>query len=299
MARTYNDVYLTVRRLLKQRGIGEYALEARRITAHAAGLAEAALVARLGSYAPPETERYAAELTARRLTGEPLAYITGFWEFFGLPFLVNPSVLIPRMDTEVLVSTALGLLRDGGASPRILDLCCGSGCIGCALARQIPSARVVLADISPQALALCRKNVSLNRLAPRCICLEADVRQGPPLPMGQFDLVVSNPPYIPTGELESLDASVRDWEPMLALDGGQDGLDFYDAILDRWQSVLSDGGCLILEVGEGQAEPVRARMEQAGFRDVGGAFDTIGVERVVYGRKYCFNFNISGEDDYG
>ena len=214
-----------------------------------------------------------------------LAYIAGSWEFYGLEFLVNPSVLIPRMDTEVLVFTALQLLKDQVPEPRILDLCCGSGCIGCALGHELPGARVIFADISPEALSVARKNVSLHRLNTRSVCMNADALSPPPLRMENFDLVACNPPYITTAELQTLDPSVKDWEPVMALDGGEDGLVFYRSVLQNWKSVLRDGGILIFEVGEGQAEPVRQLLTENGFEGLGTALDTVGVERVVYGRK--------------
>ena len=285
MARTYNEIYLNMRRMLKEAGVEDFALEARRLLAQAAGYSDAELIGRFYLYANEETEQLAESLLQRRLNGEPLAYIAGSWDFYGLKMIVNPSVLIPRMDTETLVFTALELLRGETAEPRILDLCCGSGCIGVALAHELPSARVYLADISPDALSVARKNVALHRLGNRCVCMDADALSPPPLRMSGFDMIACNPPYITTEELETLDPSVRDWEPVLALDGGEDGLIFYKSVLEHWKSVLKDDGILIFEVGEGQSEPVRQLLYEAGFRSLGCALDTIGVERVVYGRK--------------
>jgi len=285
MAKTYNELYLDMRRLLREGGIPEPSLEARRLLALAAGYTDTELIARFFLYANEETERQSRRLVYRRLNGEPLAYIAGSWEFYGLSFLVDPSVLIPRIDTETLVFTALQLLKDSVPEPRILDLCCGSGCIGCALAHHLPGARVIFADISPEALSIARKNVSLHRLAQRSVCMNADALSPPPLRMENFDLLCCNPPYISADELEALDPSVKDWEPLLALDGGEDGLVFYRSVLEHWKSVLKDDGILIFEVGEGQAEPVRTLMKEHGFQNLGCALDTIGVERVVYGRK--------------
>lgn len=285
MAKTYNELYLAMRRELKEAGLEDFALEARRLLAQAAGYSDAELIARFYLYPGDEAERRARELLDRRLKGEPLAYIAGYWDFYGMKMLVNPSVLIPRADTETLVFTALELLRGQVSEPRILDLCCGSGCIGCALARELPNARVYLADISPEALSVARKNVGLHHLGNRCVCMDADALSPPPLRMSNFDMIACNPPYIAADELEKLDPSVRDWEPMLALDGGEDGLAFYRAVLEHWKSVLKDDGIIIFEVGEGQAESVREELTRAGFYNLGCALDTIGVERVVYGRK--------------
>ena len=285
MAKTYNEIYLDMRRRLREGGVEEPSLESRRILALASGYTDAELIARFFLYANEETEKKARELSYRRLRGEPLAYIAGSWEFCGLQILVSPAVLIPRMDTEVLVFTAVQLLKEQVPEPRILDLCCGSGCIGCALAHELPSARVIFADISPEALSVARKNVSLHRLGTRSVCMNADALSPPPLRMENFDLVACNPPYVTTAEMETLDPSVKDWEPAMALDGGEDGLVFYRSVLENWKSVLKDDGILIFEVGEGQAAPVRALMTENGFGSLGCALDTLGVERVVYGRK--------------
>ncbi|MBQ7736980.1 MAG: peptide chain release factor N(5)-glutamine methyltransferase [Oscillospiraceae bacterium] len=285
MAKTYNELYLSMRRALKDEGIEDFALEARRLLALASGYSDAELIARFYLYAGDEAERRARDLLRRRLRGEPLAYIAGSWEFYGLKLLVNPSVLIPRMDTEVLVSTALELLRTDVPEPRILDLCCGSGCIGCALAHELPNARVYMADISPEALSVARKNVALHHLNSRCVCLDADALSPPPLRMSNFDMIACNPPYISARELKKLDPSVSEWEPMLALDGGEDGLNFYRSVLEHWKSVLRDDGYIIFEVGEGQADSVRKLLAEAGFYNLGCALDTIGVERVIYGKN--------------
>lgn len=285
MAKTYNEIYLDMRRRLREGGVEEPSLESRRILALASGYSDAELISRFFLYAPDEIERKARELSYRRLRGEPLAYIAGSWEFYGLTMLVNPSVLIPRIDTETLVFTALELLRYQVPEPRILDLCCGSGCIGCALAHELPSARVIFADVSPEAVSTARKNVSLHRLGTRCVCMNADALSPPPVRMENFDMIACNPPYITTAELETLDPSVKDWEPRLALDGGEDGLLFYRSVLRHWKSVLKDEGIVIFEVGEGQAGPVRELLSQSGFHSLGCALDTMGVERVVYGRK--------------
>ena len=180
MAKTYNELYLAMRRALKEAGVEEYALEARRLLAQGAGYTDAQLIARMYMYAGDEAEKAAEKLLQRRLSGEPLAYIAGKWEFFGLEMIVTPAVLIPRMDTEPLVFTALEILKDV-PEPRILDLCCGSGCIGCALGVNLPKARVIFADISPEALSVTRKNISLHRLNPRAVALEADALAPPPL----------------------------------------------------------------------------------------------------------------------
>ncbi len=282
--KTYNELYLGARNLLRQKGVESYSLEARILVAKAAGKPVSELLRDLGLYAAPAVEETVREYIERRLAGEPVAYITGTWEFYGLPMLVTPDVLIPRMDTEVLVDTAKELLIGRKMDARILDLCCGSGCISCALGHELPASKLVAVDISASALDICRKNIALNRLSTRVITMQADASSSPPLGIGQFDMLVSNPPYISSGEILTLDPSVRDYEPVWALDGGENGLRFYKSIIKFWKSVLRPGGYLLFEVGEGQAEDVKGMLLDAGFESAGTRKDTLGVERVVYGR---------------
>lgn len=204
----------------------------------------------------------------------------------GLPIRVTKDVLIPRDDTQVLAETAIDLLRSRPISgTRVLDLCTGSGCVGISLAANVPDCRVVCIDVSRPALDVCRSNVELNRLT-RCVtCMDADALRTPPVGIGSFDLIVSNPPYIPTEEIETLDASVREYEPRLALDGGEDGLKFYRAAAEKWSVLLRQGGGMVFECGEGQADAVQAILEENGFENVFRQKDTLGVDRVVAGRR--------------
>lgn len=281
--KTYNDIYLSTRNALRAHGVEGYNLEARLLVATAAGKSVQELLRDISLYTTAEVEQKAGELTRRRLSGEPVAYITGAWEFYGLPMTVTPDVLIPRMDTELLVDTAKEMLTGRQMDARILDLCCGSGCITCAVGHELPATRLVAVDISASALEVCRKNIAANRLSSRVICVQADATSSPPLSMGQFDMIISNPPYIASDEIMTLDPSVRDFEPIWALDGGADGLKFYKAIIKYWKALLRSGGALLFEVGEGQAEPVKEMLLAGGFRSVSTRLDTLGVERVVIG----------------
>ena len=275
-------MYIALRNRLRDAGIEAAALEARLIAATAAGKSTEKLLRDMRYYATDEVERRAEEMVQRRLAGEPVAYITGVWEFRGLPMEVSRDVLIPRVDTEVLAETAIKYLKDTGRlDARVLDLCSGTGCIGCAIAAELPRVRVVLADVSPEAMEISRRNVSRNGLDGRISFLPADVMKLPPLMTGSFDLVVSNPPYIPTMEILTLDPSVRDYEPVWALDGGEDGLDFYRAILKNWALVIRQGGELMFEVGEDQAERVKDLMRMAGLREARSFPDTQNIQRVV------------------
>ena len=282
--KTYNDIYLTARTALREHGVEGYTLEARLLVATAAGKTTQELLRDLSLYTSPEVADRVAELTERRISGEPVAYITGAWEFYGLPMIVTTDVLIPRMDTELLVDAAKELLNGRKMDARVLDLCCGSGCITCAVGRELPATRLVAVDISAKALEVARRNIAANRLSSRAICMQADATASPPMSMGQFDMILSNPPYVKSAEMRKLDRSVRDFEPAWALDGGKDGLKFYKAIIKYWKALLRPGGYLLFEVGEGQSESVKEMMLTGGFRTVNVRLDTLGVERVVIGK---------------
>lgn len=285
MPKTYNELYLALRQRLRDAGVDAHALEARLIVAGAAGKTPEKLLQDLQLYASDEIEQRVDALAARRLSGEPAAYLVGRWGFYGLDLAVTPDVLIPRMDTEVLVDCALARLRGKTELARVLDLCTGSGCIGCAIAHALPQSRAVLADVSAPALAIARENIAALGLTGRVSAELLDVRCDPPRALGSFDMIVSNPPYIRDDEMPKLDASVRDYEPALALAAGADGLDFYRAIAEKWTPLLRLGGWMLLEVGEGQAPDVTALLRRAGLRSLGTARDTAGTERVVFGRK--------------
>ena len=278
MPRTYSEMYISLRNRLRDAGIEAAALEARLIAASAAGKSTEKLLRDMRFYATDEVEKRAEAMVRRRLAGEPVAYITGVWEFRGLPMEVSRDVLIPRVDTEVLAETAIKYLKDTGRlDARVLDLCSGTGCIGCAIADALPQCQVVLADISPEAIELSRRNVARNGLAGRVSYMLTDATKAPPVMSGRFDIIVSNPPYIPSFEILTLDASVRDYEPIWALDGGEDGLDFYRAIVENWLPSLGSGGALMFEVGEEQAGPVKEIMRAHGMRDAVSVLDTRGV----------------------
>ena len=285
MLKTYNELYMTLRKQLRDAGVEAHSLEARLLTAHAAGKTPERLLADLQLYSSPAVEERLRALTARRLAGEPAAYILGKWEFYGLELTVTPDVLIPRSDTEVLVDRALELTENRSAETRILDLCTGSGCIGCALGVRLPRSHVVLADLSRAALDVARCNAKDCGLGVRAICTEADALKPPVQQLGSFDLIVSNPPYIERAEIATLDASVRDYEPRMALDGGEDGLDFYRSITRRWSRLLRPGGRLLFEVGETQADAVLELMRGCGFEELAVTEDSGGWRRVVSGRR--------------
>ena len=282
MAITYNNLYLDIRQQLRKAGIEAATLEARELVCFGTGKSREDLARDGGLYASPELERQVRSLVDRHLAGEPVAYLIGEWEFYGLPLDISPDVLIPRPDTEVLAGQAIEYIQTLGEC-RVLDLCAGSGCIGLAVASQAPQARVVLGEYSDAALKICRQNIRRNGLTGRVVPMQADAREKPERALGEFQCIVSNPPYIPRADIETLDASVRDYEPHLALDGGEDGLDFYQTISGKWKEALAPGGRLYFEVGIGQADSVLRIMRAQGFGDIQIVKDLHDIPRVVFG----------------
>ena len=282
MAITYNNLYLDIRQQLRKAGIEAATLEARELVCFGTGKSREELARDGGLYASPELERQVRSLVDRHLAGEPVAYLIGEWEFYGLPLDISPDVLIPRPDTEVLAGQAIEYIQTLGEC-RVLDLCAGSGCIGLAVASQVPQARVVLGEYSDAALKVCRQNIRRSGLSGRVVPIQADAREKPERALGEFQCIVSNPPYIPHDDLVGLDTSVKDYEPHLALDGGEDGLDFYQTISGKWKDALVPGGRLYFEVGIGQADSVLRIMRAQGFGDIQVVKDLHGIPRVVFG----------------
>ena len=282
MAITYNNLYLDIRRQLRGAGIEAATLEARELVCFGTGKSREQLQRDGGLYASPELERRVRDLVDRHLAGEPVAYLIGEWEFYGLPLDISREVLIPRPDTEVLAEQAINYLRTQGEC-RVLDLCAGSGCVGLAIASQVPQTRVVLGEWSDGALKICRQNIRRNGLSGRVVPMQADARDKPEKTLGDFQCIVCNPPYIPRADIDGLDVSVKDYEPHLALDGGEDGLDFYRDISEKWKDALNIGGRLYFEVGIGQADSVLRIMRAQGFGDIQVVKDLREIPRVVFG----------------
>ena len=282
MAITYNNLYLDIRQQLRKSGIEAATLEARELVCFGTGKSREELQRDGGLYASPELEARVRELVDRHLAGEPVAYLIGEWEFYGLPLDISRDVLIPRPDTEVLAEQAIGYVQSQGPC-RVLDLCAGSGCIGLAVASQAPQCRVVLGELSDGALKICRQNIRRNGLSGRVVPMQTDALEKPEKALGDFQCIVSNPPYIPRADISGLDISVKDYEPHLALDGGEDGLDFYRAISEKWKIALNPGGRLYFEVGIGQADSVLRIMRAQGFGDIQVVKDYHDIPRVVFG----------------
>lgn len=282
MAITYNNLYMDIRRRLKQAGITAASLEARELVCCGSGKTKEEFFRDAPLYVPPETEEAVSALVERHLHGEPVAYLIGEWEFYGLPLDISEAVLIPRTDTEVLAREAIDYVRDQGKC-RVLDLCAGSGCIGLALAANAPECRVLLGEISEPAVRICRQNIRRNNLTGRVSVMAMDAMSPPPRAIGEFQCIVSNPPYIPRAEVEKLENSVKNFEPHLALCGGEEGYDFYTAIIRYWRQALVLGGRLYFEVGIGQADTVLRMMRAEGFGDINIVPDDQKIPRVVYG----------------
>jgi release factor glutamine methyltransferase len=239
------------------------------------------------SETPPERHLEALRRAMSRLAkGEPIQYVLGEWDFRSLTLACDRRALIPRPETEELVTRALAFLRRrpaGAPPPVVVDVGTGTGCIALSLASEYAGeAAFIGLDVSPDAVALATSNAARCGLSDRVRFVVADGLDDFDEP-DSVDVIVSNPPYIPTAECASLDPRIRDWEPRLALDGGADGLDFYRAITEKWRAALRPYGKLLFEVGIGQADPVLRLMRANGFGDVQVLEDLHGIPRVVYG----------------
>lgn len=289
MVKQYGELYQDTRRaLLATENAQDAGVLARMLLCHVSGKSQAEYLADRDLYASEKVVEGVEAGLKRLLEGEPIAYILGQWEFYGLPMHVTPHVLIPRDDTcavaELAIKKALFLDQD----PRILDLCCGSGCIGLAIASRVKDAKVTLADLSMEALAIAKENTALNKLSGRVRCVRADALK-PAFPfLGKYDMIVSNPPYITGEEMKELPKSVADYEPHMALYGGEDGLDFYRSIAKNFAAALKPGGYLCFEFGDTQGDDVCRILEENGYTILERTRDYNDRERAVlaqYGRK--------------
>ncbi len=273
-----DDAVTTAARLLSKSGVESPLLDAQLIMARVIGQPRIYVVAH------PEyelTARQAREFDAlitRRATRCPLAYILGSREFYGIEIVVEPGVLVPRPETEVLVEECLKRLN-AVPEPAVADIGVGSGAIAVAVAANLPEARVWGTEISTIALKVARVNVEKQHLSERVTIAEGDLLG--PLEGMRFDAIVSNPPYIPTAEIDRLQPEVSVYEPRQALDGGPDGLDAYRSLLPGAFPVLREGGFAAVEIGAGQAEAVRRIASEAGFGRIETVRDLAKIERVV------------------
>lgn len=266
MVKKYSQLYLEARRrFMLQEPEQTASILARSLLCYVSGKTQEQIIAQRETYASEAVCEAMESAVDRVMAGEPLAYILGEWSFYGMTLYIDENVLIPRDDTCAVTQLAIkrGLYLE--QDPRILDLCTGSGCIGLAVAKRVKDARVTLADISKDALAVAKKNVNRHQLGSRVACVQVDVLQPAPDFLGKFDMIVSNPPYITTKEMTQLDASVKDYEPHLALHGGEDGLDFYRSIATNYKASLKKGGYLCLEYDPSQGDAICKILEENGF----------------------------------
>lgn len=279
---TYSQLYLETRKKLLANEDAQFAgMLARQLLCHFSGKTQEQFLTDREKYASEEICEQVQQATARLLAEEPIAYVLGEWEFYGLPLYVDKNVLIPRDDTCAVATLAIEKARSLQADPRVLDLCTGSGCIGLAVASRVKDARVTLADISKDALAVAKKNVMRHNLSGRVSCIQADAMGKPSAFLGKFDIIVSNPPYITGQEMRELPTSVSEYEPHLALYGGDDGLDFYRSIAKNYAAALKPGGFLCFEFGMGQGDGVCRILEENQYTILERTRDYNGVERAV------------------
>ena len=279
---TYRELYLAARSALSQRDDSQAAgVIARDLLCTFSEKTPEQMLQDIDQPVDRETAARVNDGINRLLEEEPLAYVLGQWEFYGLPLYVSPDVLIPRDDTcavtELAINKSLFLNKD----PRILDLCCGSGCIGLAVASRVKDARVTLADISKEALVIAKKNIARNKLGGRVSTFQVDARKDAPGFLGKFDLIVSNPPYVTAEEMKQLPKSVDAFEPHLALYGGEDGLDFYRSIIQNFTPVLKPGGYLCFEFGMNMGDAVCGLLEESNYTVVERKKDYNDRERAV------------------
>lgn len=289
MVTQYGTLYQDTRRaLLETESAQDAGVLARMLICHVTGKDQAQFLAERDLYAPEDVVKGVHAGLERLLKGEPIAYILGQWEFYGLPLRITPDVLIPRDDTCAVAELAIRQALFLDQNPRILDLCCGSGCIGLAIAKRVKDARVTLADLSQNALTIARENTAMHKMGGRVRCVRVDAMQPASTFLGKFDLIVSNPPYVTAEEMKELPVSVRDYEPHMALYGGEDGLDFYRAIAGNFTRALRPGGYLCLEFGMGQGDAVCRILQEHDYTILERTKDFNDRERAVlarYGRK--------------
>ncbi|MBR2674421.1 MAG: peptide chain release factor N(5)-glutamine methyltransferase [Mogibacterium sp.] len=260
--------------------------EAKIIMSYATGLSDSEMITRAKELMREDDFHEYEKRISARVEGMPLQYIVGLQEFMGLPIRVNKNVLIPRLDTEILVEKVLAEIKKRGyKEPEVLDLCTGSGAIGVSIANRIEDAKVTMTDVSDEVLHTAMGNAGLNRVNRRCMFLVGDMFNAVS-ENSAYDVIVCNPPYIPTAEIDKLAVEVRMHEPLKALDGGADGLDYYRILADEAGAHIKSGGILALEIGHDQAEAVKALLENAGaYRSIEVSKDLAGHDRVVVAER--------------
>lgn len=275
------EVYLHIKSIFEKNGIESPQFEAMCLIEHIFKKRLSSLLLTKPE-ATQEQITFANNIAYRRISGEPLQYLLGEWEFYGMPFCVGKGVLIPRQDTETLVEAVINSAGDYD-TPKIIDLCSGSGCIACAVAKYAKNAQVYALEVSERALGYLNKNIRKNAVDVQVVAADV-LSEKQPCDCMDFDIIVSNPPYLTKGDMENLQKEVS-FEPEMALFGGEDGLHFYREITRIWKNRLKTGGMLAFEIGMGQHEDVRKIMNENNFDNIEFIKDLCGIIRVVTGRK--------------
>lgn len=276
---TYRQMLQSLQERFKEAGIEEFVSDAWILFSAASGLDRGHYLLDQREEMPAEERGRLEEFAEKRVQRIPVQHILGEQNFFGLPFYVNGDVLVPRQDTEILVEKALEKLKDGD---RLLDLCTGSGCILISLLHEAEEKGMKVKgfglDLSEKALALAKKNAERNAVIFCSEWIKSDMFEKAE---GKYDMILSNPPYIPTAEIEKLMPEVKDHDPRMALDGERDGLKFYRILAKEAPAFLKEGGSLFLEIGAEQAEDVTALLAENAFKEVKVVKDLAGLDRVV------------------
>lgn len=267
---------------LERAGVADSRIQAELLLRHALGCSRESLLVRLHEPVPAEASGHFFQLVERRRGRVPVQYVVGAQEFFGLSFRVTPAVLIPRPESEGLVEETVRELGDAH-EPRIVDVGCGSGCVTVAIAHTLAAAELVAIDQSPAALAIARENALRHGVASRIEFLEGDLLI--PLQTGDVDAIVSNPPYVPDDELETLEPEVSEHEPRQALSGGKDGLSVIERLLPAADKALRHGGFFFMEIGHDQDERVKELVTKAGLEHLRTVPDLAGIPRIVVAKK--------------
>ncbi len=275
--KTYREALNRTISLLEEAGIDNPSYDGWALFEEATGMNRVKYLLEQKQIIADNEEQLLEQYVARRMSREPLQHILGYAYFYGRKYNVSPAVLIPRHDTEVVVETALGRLH---ADSRVLDMCTGSGCIGITVALECVTASVDAVDISPQALEVARRNA--GDLGADVRFVHSDLFENLKKDI-LYDMIISNPPYIPTKVIEGLAREVKEYDPMLALDGSEDGLLFYRRIVDEARNYLKHGGEIVFEIGHDQADSVSTLLADAGYSDIYIKKDLAGLDRVAGG----------------
>ncbi|HOA79597.1 MAG TPA: peptide chain release factor N(5)-glutamine methyltransferase [Defluviitaleaceae bacterium] len=282
MKKNIEELLKEAKRKLKDKGIKSWALDSEVLLSHILSFSRVQLYTHSKKELEEDIQEKYNNLISKRIKGVPVQYLTNTKEFMSLSFYVDKSVLIPRNDTEILVENALELIDKKDSI--ILDMCTGSGCIAVSIAYYRPETKVFALDLSASALKVAQYNAKLNEVENRVFFMQSNLFEKLEEDfLGKFDMIISNPPYIPTEDIAKLEVEVKDYEPLIALDGGKDGLDFYRIITEKSKAYLKDKGTLIFEIGYNQGEAVGELLRNNGFSNINIKKDLAGLDRVVFG----------------